>query len=70
PPRLLFSWSPGLARSRRSLVSLSRIPGTRANPRHSSLPLPGTRLTHRHSRRSSTHLPPPRFGLLRLALLP
>ncbi|KAG6891894.1 hypothetical protein C0993_005772, partial [Termitomyces sp. T159_Od127] len=62
------------------------IPGTRSppvlarlilsHPRDSRqppalvFPPPGTRLTHRHSRHSSTHLPPPRFGLLRLTLPP
>ncbi|KAG6875025.1 hypothetical protein C0993_011187, partial [Termitomyces sp. T159_Od127] len=54
----------------RSLVSFSRTPGTRANPRPSSFTLPGTHLTHRRYQHSSTHHPPPRFGLLRLALLP
>ncbi|KAG6892216.1 hypothetical protein C0993_004524, partial [Termitomyces sp. T159_Od127] len=53
----------------RSLVSPSCTPGTHANPRHSSSLLPGTRLTHRHYWHSSTHHPPPRFGLLHLALL-
>ncbi|KAG6881012.1 hypothetical protein C0993_003229, partial [Termitomyces sp. T159_Od127] len=58
-----------LARSRRSLVLFSRIPGTHAHLRHSSPSLPGTRLAHRHSRHPSTHPSPSRFGLLCLTLL-
>ncbi|KAG6859323.1 hypothetical protein C0993_004124, partial [Termitomyces sp. T159_Od127] len=44
---------------RRSLIPSSCIPGTHANPQHSSSTLPGTRPPPRHYRRSPTYHPRP-----------